>query len=495
MEMTADNTLRGPRSTSNELERLRELKQQALDLASNHLQALDAFHLSRQVQPLGRTINGRRVVGGFSSSLPSDKDVQEGTVRASLASTAACVRSLLVCPELKPGQADFSGLVDHLVQRHENGELSTYGLDHMNPFTIGQLLPVLADMLGASPDPTLDALVTDAVSRLKLELANDGVAIPMKSEAEDPETRFSPHGYLTYWALLGIHAWDGHEGEVASPSLRWSETELYRQISLFQTGHDERSDAYQLGYNLLIQYRFNRLRLGDSLVELGLQTLFGAQLERGVWEKRDPIFRYGDHGEAYCFSFELLSSLLRELRNEWSLLVPCEEHLARAMEWASRNALRQHGLPLWRSAHLVEDKVPESWASAEVYSFLELYAAYLSWRIQTSSTGSSAASPVASLIRRRSTTCTSRRFAWPGRNPCFSATFYATACSNPFACRVRCRRTPLSAAPTPGARPDRESCSGHRAQGRPRMSKRWRTTWGGPSSSSTPACSPKRGCP
>ncbi len=383
MEMTPDNTLRGPRSTSNELERLRELKQQALDLASNHLQALDAFDLSRQVQPLGRTINGRRVVGGFSSSLPSDKDVQEGTVRASLASTAACVRSLLVCPEIKPGQADFSGLVDHLVQRHENGELSTYGLDHMNPFTIGQLLPVLADMVGASPDPTLDALVTDAVSRLKLELANDGVAIPMKSEAEDPETRFSPHGYLTYWALLGIDASDGHEGEVASPSLRWSETELYRQISLFQTGHDERSDAYQLGYNLLIQYRFNRLRLGDSLVELGLQTLFGAQLERGVWEKRDPIFRYGDHGEAYCFSFELLSSLLRELRNEWSLLVPCEEHLARAMEWASRNALRQHGLPLWRSAHLVEDKVPESWASAEVYSFLELYAAYLSWRIQT----------------------------------------------------------------------------------------------------------------
>ncbi len=134
MEMTPDNTLRGPRSTSNELERLRELKQQALDLASNHLQALDAFDLSRQVQPLGRTINGRRVVGGFSSSLPSDKDVQEGTVRASLASTAACVRSLLVCPEIKPGQADFSGLVDHLVQRHENGELSTYGLDHMNPF-------------------------------------------------------------------------------------------------------------------------------------------------------------------------------------------------------------------------------------------------------------------------------------------------------------------------------------------------------------------------
>ena len=181
---------------------------------------------------------------------------------------------------------------------------------------------------------------------------------------------------------MAVAAWDDVD-ESARSSLRWSETELYRQLALFQTGHDERSDAYQLGYNLLIQYRFNRFRLGESLVRLGLRSLFSAQLDRGIWEKRDPIFRYGDHGEAYCFSFELLSSLLHELRDEWWLLVPCEEHLERAMGWAARNALRQYGPPLWRSAHLVEEKTPESWATAEVYSFLQLYAAYLSWRIQS----------------------------------------------------------------------------------------------------------------
>jgi hypothetical protein len=134
---------------------------------------------------------------------------------------------------------------------------------------------------------------------------------------------------------------------------------------------------------LLIQYRFNRFRLGDSLIESGLRTLFEAQLDRGVWEKRDPIFRYGDHGEAHCFSFELLSSILRDLRAEWSLLVPWEEHLSRAVEWAARNAVRRYGPPMWRSAHLVEDTTPQSWATAEVYSFLQLYTSYLSWRIQT----------------------------------------------------------------------------------------------------------------
>ena len=368
----------GPEPRS-ELERLRALKRQALELASTHLDALDVFNLSRDLHPLGRLADGPLAVGGFASVVP---DRQDGSARASLASTAACVRSLLVCRDVKPGHADYRELLATLVQRHQDGELSTYGLEHLNSFTIGQLLPVLREMVGSSPEAEVEKLVADGVGRLRGELDGDGVAIPMKGEPELENARALPHGYLTYWALVAVAAWDDVD-ESARSSLRWSETELYRQLALFQTGHDERSDAYQLGYNLLIQYRFNRFQLGESLVRLGLRSLFSAQLDRGIWEKRDPIFRYGDHGEAYCFSFELLSSLLHELRDEWWLLVPCEEHLERAMGWAARNALRQYGPPLWRSAHLVEEKTPESWATAEVYSFLQLYAAYLSWRIQS----------------------------------------------------------------------------------------------------------------
>lgn len=366
-----------------ELERLRSLKARAVELAASHLQGLEVFYLAGAVQPLRSLADGPAMVGGFASVAAATKEPPGPTARASLASTASCVRSLLVCPQVKPGHANFTDLVDNIIERYRSGELSTYGLEHLNVFTLGQLLPALAEMVGPSPEPALEELVGEGVARLQAEVARDGVAIPLRGDPESGEPRMLPHAYLTYWALVALAAWDGHDGEFATPSLRWSETELYRQIALFQTGHDERCDAYQLGYSLLIQYRFNRSRLGQSLVGLGLRTLFGAQLERGVWEKRDPIFRYGDHGEAYCFSFELLSSLLRDLRDDWSLLVPCEEHLTRAMEWASRNALRQYGPPLWRSAHLVEDTTPESWASAEVYSFLQLYAAYLSWRIQS----------------------------------------------------------------------------------------------------------------
>lgn len=362
---------------------LRGLKRRTVELASGHLEALDLFYLSRDFDSLTRLTEGPVSVGSFGSVLPGPEVPRDGTTPASVASTAACVRSLLVCPAVKPGHADFTGLVKNVLERYEHQQLSTYGLQHLNPFTVGQLLPVLRRVVGPVPDPAIEDLVADAVGRLREEVAKDGVAMPARTGPDADEQRFLPHGYLTYGALRAMAAWGDLEGATRSSSLRWSETEFYRQVALFHSGHDERSDAYQLGYNLLAQHRFNRDRLGDGLIETGLETLFSAQLDRGVWEKRDPLFRYGEHGEAYCFSFELLSSLLREFRGEWALLVPWEGHLARAMEWAARNAVRHHGPPLWRSAHLVEDPTPQSWATAEVYSFLQLYRTYLSWRIQT----------------------------------------------------------------------------------------------------------------
>ena len=197
--------------------------------------------------------------------MPAAEVPRDGSTRASLASTAACVRSLLVCPTVTPGHADFTGLLKNVLERYESGQLSTYGLEHLNPFTVGQLLPVLRKVVGPEPEPAVDELVREVVARLHHELASDGVAMPAKTSPQAEQQRFLPHGYLTYGALVALAAWDQHESDAVTPSLRWSETELYRQIALFHSGH-ERSDAYQLGYNLLIQYRFNRFRLGDSLI-------------------------------------------------------------------------------------------------------------------------------------------------------------------------------------------------------------------------------------
>ncbi|HYE78697.1 MAG TPA: ATP-binding protein, partial [bacterium] len=69
--------------------------------------------------------------------------------------------------------------------------------------------------------------------------------------------------------------------------------------------------------------------------------------------------------------------------DEWEFLVPYESHLATALQWAERNAITGYGPPVWRSGLVIEEGEPESWATAEVYAFLQLYVSYLTWRIET----------------------------------------------------------------------------------------------------------------
>lgn len=364
-----------------DLDSLRALKHRAEELASTHLGALGMFHLAEDPNPLARSSDEVVGIGGFANFMPDQDVPRDGTARASLASTARCVRSLRVSRDIRRGNADYTPFIETVSARYASQDLATYGLSHLNPFTIGQVLPVLREVAGSDPSEEVRELADAAATCLRDEVCRKGVSVAVSSE--EPERRFPPHGYLTYWALVALAAWDELEPEKAANSLEWSETELYRQIALFATEDDERSDAYQLGYNLLVQHRFNRSDLGNSMIEVALRTLFSAQLERGVWEKRHPLFRYGDRGEAYCFSFELLATLLRQFRDEWEFLIPHESDLATALGWAERNALLQYGLPVWRSGHVIEEGRPESWATAEVYAFSQLYASYLSWRIES----------------------------------------------------------------------------------------------------------------
>lgn len=301
---------------------------------------------------------------GFIQLLSSDRKA-----RISIASTATCIRSLLSCPEFSNIKHDFTTLWAELETRTKDVQLDSSGLYPGNPFTVGLLLPVLKRI-----NTPADSLVVKAC----LGFAQDAV----KSGGARIGS-FRENGYLTYWILRGLDEWGVDVGKTFAAALDWSTTEFYRQVCLFQSGTDEESDAYQLGYNLLIQYRYRRKQLKSTVLALGLKTLFDAQLERGVWEKKDPLFVYGTGGDAYCFSFELLTALLSNLdQDKASPLVNFEEPLGRAFQWIVRTKHDQTTVPAWRSGHRVDKEDPESWATAEVYLFLQLYRSFLSQRIQ-----------------------------------------------------------------------------------------------------------------
>ncbi len=338
---------------------LRVRKRQVEQLAEGHLRALQRFHYGEDLTGLER---GAVAVSGFSLARTEDS---ASNPHLSISSTTTCVRSLLASPAVG-NHADFKPVVEGIERRHNEDELTTTGLDHNNLYTLGQLLPTLRQMVDDGKRP---ALVGEAVQILKRALGGDGVSL----------SDFPSNGFLTWWALVALDSWEEVDPKKCRRSLDWSARELYRQLSLF-TAEDDEADAYQLGYNLLIQRRFYRGETKDSVLVAALRVLFGAQLETGIWEKKEPLFTYGARGDAYPFAFELLNALLREFQDDQTLMVEHEPALDRAVSWAERNAYRI-GNPLWRSGHLADGKEPESWATAEVYFFLQNYRTYLAGRI------------------------------------------------------------------------------------------------------------------
>lgn len=356
-------------STLATLEDLSVLRRRVLALSTRHLPALKPFH---PLDDITKVKDQKVSVSAFSHLFPTDKDETEiKGGKVSITSTVTCIKSLYSCPDFKPEKnADYTGLLEGLTKKLDPpGELTSKGLDHGNPFTVGLLLPILKIM---NADPG-SKIVEESIRFATEAIRSGGVSI----------RKFPENGYVTYWVLRGLHAWGQNINEFKA-ALGWSKTEFYRQLSLFSSGADEESDAYQLGYNFLIQFKYQRSGLRDSVIKHSLKTLFDAQLSRGVWEKKDPLFVYGENGDAYCFTFELLTALLAELKDDYDLLADHEDGLEKALYWAERNKIMAHGgEPTWRSGHRVDDTRPESWATAEVYLFLDLYRTFLSQRIQS----------------------------------------------------------------------------------------------------------------
>lgn len=354
-------------TTSSTLDELFAQRRKVADSALPHIHALSLFH---PLDELPKIIEAKVMVSAFSPLLPNERDLDDikSEGKISITSTVTCIKSLQYCPDFQPlTNVDYSVLLDRLTQRLAAGKLRTSDLPHGNPFTVGLLLPILK-VMGAAPD---SELVTKGLKFAEKAIKDGGVRI----------RSFPENGYVTFWILLGLETWEKNISSYKQV-LNWSRTEFYRQISLFASGTDEKSDAFQLGYNFLIQYKYARTDLSDAVVKLALQTLFDAQLSRGVWEKKDPLFVYGQGGDAYCFSFELLNALLVTLEGDVDLIIDYEGNLNRAFNWAQRNCLLEKGYPVWRSGHRVDDTRPESWATAEIYLFLHLYRSLLSRRIQ-----------------------------------------------------------------------------------------------------------------
>lgn len=165
----------------------------------------------------------------------------------------------------------------------------------------------------------------------------------------------------------------------------WARRTLAVQTALVPT-EAERVDAHQLAWSLAAEFASSTppaLTESNERVELykaGLRSFFGDQQPSGAWRLYQPLFHYPQAGNAYCYTFETLTHLLlpaldvsrgRVLRE---LLRPYAPNLLRAAEFASRTVIslpNEENLVGWCSGHHPHRLVPEAWATASVFSFLQ----------------------------------------------------------------------------------------------------------------------------
>jgi len=333
--------------------------------------ALDLFHLPSNELKLNKI---RRFVISINNE---KKTLNSSTNKISITSSVTCIKSLIFSNQHI--SYDFVPFIDLLYERFADSELTTTGLQHGNPFTVGLLLPVLSQLNYNSSCTNYfkySKIIDFCIDSAKNHLSNGGINFD----------HFPKNSYLTYYNLIGLYYLGTKVNNECSPALQWSRDELYKQVCYFEAKDEEEADVFQLGYNLLIQYKFCRSTLRESIIDLCLKIIFESQLERGVWEKKSPLFSYANRGDAFPFSFELLNALLNEFSEDFNRLIPYEQALNKAFEWTKKNAKylvhEQIEIPLWKSVTREEEVFAESWATAEVYLFLYYYNKYISHRIK-----------------------------------------------------------------------------------------------------------------
>lgn len=362
------------------------LRQRIDQLCSSHWDAVLSFAIGPASDT--STNRGRRAVAGFVNLASSPR---APGARVSLASTATCVRSLRFCTDHHWSQLDFAPLAEEIRRRYDTNSLTTTGLEHLNPFTIGQLSPSLSYLGISSDEPVASAIK----ARLRDLVEERGIAL----------RGFPPNAYLSFWVLAACRSL-GVDIRSDAGLIEWARHNLYKHLALLSAGDDEEGDAFQLAYSLVIQILFDRRRLRPSIIAEALDQLAGTQLARGTWEKKEPLFVWERYGDAYCFSYELLNTLMQAFRDSYEALRPFERALQRSLEWVERNAhfASQSDVATWRSGHRSENSSPESWATAEVYGFLRGYRRYLDYRVNQclleKYRGSPASAPDASALRQ-----------------------------------------------------------------------------------------------
>lgn len=252
--------------------------------------------------------------------LPSEKPL--GDKLSHLSSTATCLSSLSECarplPEAENALRTFSELAirgDAKSWKSE-GSASVYCRCRALPLII-QNLQTFQEPITAHLDHIIEQLKKDPVR----------FAIGEADPDEDRDTWYPPNAFHTFWSLETLHGLrqrfpdraavyyeEIHFSKMRYGMILWARATLGREVALHSTGSAS-LDTDQLIWSLATilkwdaQYDSNVAE--QDLVRKAVEALFSTQNTAGAWRPYRPLFHYHKAGNAYCYIFESLATILK----------------------------------------------------------------------------------------------------------------------------------------------------------------------------------------
>lgn len=357
----------------------------------------------------------RADAGSFALHVPSDASIPlEDTVDEldepaeaaederlvkGLTTTFTCLESLLdglygdrhdeVQAETRQLLVDFA---DKALDRKEDWQSEGAAKTYCRVRSLAPLFRHYRDLDGARLG-TAEALLREAWSPVRARPGREGI-IEVGNRAFEGriEGHYPPNAYLSYWALEALLYAPNEVKNELEASRRivelWLEKWLGVQVSL-HFAESPRCDPQQIAWaiaGLLIARQAppdERKLPVDELIKAGLRAFFDEQRSDGLWERGDPLFHYPKAGNAYSYVYEALAVLVSLAlgSNEASLsfrrqLEPYVPQLMRAFETAQRGqrVLTPGATDIgWCSGHHPFRTLPESWATASVFRFLQAF--------------------------------------------------------------------------------------------------------------------------
>jgi len=224
-------------------------------------------------------------------------------------------------------------------------EWTSTGLDDNNPYTISLLLPGIHVLLKTNWKENLNPKNIERISKC-LKILKDVLMGKTKDEIKKNiwdlggsfVKKYPPNSFLTYWALKTFEVFEEFDPKDFEETHYWTLFNFYKQITYFNSQNYEKFDVYQLTYCLLILLKFFNHAIPKNTVRHVLEIIFKNQNILGRWDKGHPLFNYPEVGYAYCFDFEMLRSLLEDLRHYYfDIIVEFINPLNKTLHWVNEN--------------------------------------------------------------------------------------------------------------------------------------------------------------